>query len=230
MKLLINGDSHTAGAEAVNSHAFAEDDRKYVYMGRVPHPDNLKVSWGKKLGNMLNVATHVLAESASSNDRILRTTNQWLAEHESQEVFVIIQWSTWEREEWNIDGKYFQVNASGIDHVPESHQQKYKEFVANVDWTRSTNNWHKRIVKYHEYLTEQNIPHLFFNGNTDFSKVKEQYDFGSQYIEPYTGSYHSWLQENGHQTVSPDSYHYDERAHGAWAKRVMKHILDNKLI
>ena len=229
MKLLINGDSHTAGAEAVNAHAFAEDDGKYVYMGRAPHPDNLKASWGKKLGNMLNLATHILAESASSNDRILRTTNDWLSSHPS-DIFVIIQWSTWEREEWNINGEYFQVNASGIDWVPDSHKEKYKEFVANVDWNRCTENWHKRIIRYHEYLNEQGIPHLFFNGNTDFGKIKNQYDFGPAYMDPYTGSYDSWLQENGYNTVAPDSYHYDERAHGAWAKRVMRHILDNKLI
>lgn len=230
MKLLINGDSHTAGAEAVNSHAFAEDDRKYIYMGRAPHPDNLKASWGKKLGNMLNLSTHVLAESASSNDRILRTTNHWLAEHDPKDTFVIIQWSTWEREEWNVNGEFFQVNASGIDHVPGSHKERYKEFVANVDWTRCTTNWHKRIIKYHEYLSEQGIPHLFFNGNTDFSKVNERYEFGPSYVEPYTGSYHSWLQANRYKTVSPDSYHYDERAHGAWAKHIMRHILDNKLL
>ena len=229
MKLLINGDSHTAGAEAVNAHAFAKDDGRYVYMGRSPHPENLKVSWGKKLGNMFNLATHVLAESASSNDRILRTTNDWLATHPT-DVFVIIQWSTWEREEWNINGEYFQVNASGIDHVPDSHKEKYKEFVATVDWNRCTENWHKRIIRYHENLKERNIPHLFFNGNTDFGRITDQYDFGPAYMDPYTGSYHSWLQANGHETVSPDSYHYDERAHGAWAKHVMRYILDNKLI
>jgi len=230
MKLLINGDSHTAGAEAVNAHAFAEDDGKYVYMGRSPHPDNLKASWGKKLGNMLNVSTHVLAESASSNDRILRTTNSWLAENQGKDVFVIIQWSTWEREEWNIDGEFYQVNASGIDWVPDAHKERYKEFVASVDWNRCTENWHRRIIRYHEDLDKRGIPHLFFNGNTDFSRIREQHDFGSAYIDPYTGSYHTWLQENGYQTVAPDSYHYDERAHGAWAKRVMRYILDNKLL
>lgn len=229
MKLLINGDSHTAGAEAVNAHAFAEDDPRYNYLHRQPHPDNLKASWGRKLGNMLNLSTHVLAESASSNDRIIRTTNQWLAENK-KDTFVIIQWSTWEREEWNINGEFFQVNASGIDHVPDSHKEKYKEFVSTVDWTKCTNNWHKRIIKYHEHLTEQGIPHLFFNGNIDFSKVKDQYDFGLSYMEPYTGSYHSWLQANGYQTVAKDSYHYDSKAHGAWAKRMMRYLLDNKII
>ena len=78
MILYVNGDSHSAGAEAVNPHAFAEDDSKYFYMGRAPHPENLSVSWGKVLSNILKASFHCDAESASSNSRILRTTRNWL--------------------------------------------------------------------------------------------------------------------------------------------------------
>ena len=52
MILYANGDSHTAAAEAVNSYAFAEDDRNLVHLGRLPHPTNLAVSWGKKLSTL----------------------------------------------------------------------------------------------------------------------------------------------------------------------------------
>jgi hypothetical protein len=229
MKLLINGDSHSAGAEAVNSYSFAEDDPKYNYLHRQPHPDNLKASWGKRLGNMLNVPTHVLAESASSNDRIIRTTNEYLGEH-TKDIFLIVQWSTWERQEWSIDGTFYQVNASGIDDVPDSHKAQYKEFITNVDWFKCERNWHERIKLFHENLDKRGIPHLFFNGNAHFERITDHYDWGSSYIDPYTGSYHSWLQDNSYQTVAPGSYHYDEKAHGAWAKYIMRHILDNKLI
>jgi hypothetical protein len=44
MILYVNGDSHTAAAEAVNPHAFAEDDSALFYLGRAPHPENLAVS------------------------------------------------------------------------------------------------------------------------------------------------------------------------------------------
>jgi len=228
MRLLINGDSHAAGAEAVNSYAFAEDDAKYAYLKRQPHPDNLKASWGVKLGQMLNLGTTVLAESASSNERILRTTNEWLNNY-NKDVCIIIQWSTWERQEWLIDGQYFQLNASGIDDVPESHRQKYKEFVANVDWNQCEQTWHIRIKAFHDDLTKRQIPHIFFNGNTHFERIKRQNDWGLSYMEPYTGSYHSWLQKNGHQTVAANSYHYDSKAHGAWAKHLMRYIVDNKI-
>ena len=50
MILYVNGDSHTAAAEAVNSYSFAEDDPALFYMGRVPHPANIAISWGKLLG------------------------------------------------------------------------------------------------------------------------------------------------------------------------------------
>ena len=143
MILYVNGDSHTAAAEAVNPYAFAEDDNKYFYMGRVAHPDNLAVSWGKLLSLSLRSGFYCAAESASSNSRIMRTTREWLANRTSNnDVLVIIQWSTWEREEWLIDGTYYQINASGIDNVPISHQQQYKEYIDNVDWLQSTEQAH----------------------------------------------------------------------------------------
>ena len=129
MILYTNGDSHTAAAECVNNHAFAEDDQQYWMMGRAPHPDNLAVSFSKLLSNRLSCGLVCDAESASSNDRIIRTTKQWMEkfEHELYRTFMIIQWSTWEREEWLIDGTYYQINASGTDHVPKSHEGKYKK-------------------------------------------------------------------------------------------------------
>ena len=33
--LIVNGDSHTAGAEAVNRCAFAEDDSQYTHLKRM---------------------------------------------------------------------------------------------------------------------------------------------------------------------------------------------------
>jgi hypothetical protein len=136
MILYVNGDSHTAGAEAVNSHAFAEDDPALFYLGRAPHPDNLAVTWGKTLSLALRSGFRCDAESASSNARILRTTREWLAGggagHPDQ--LVIIQWSTWEREEWLYNNTYYQVGASGMDHVPQELQEKYRNFVIETDW------------------------------------------------------------------------------------------------
>jgi hypothetical protein len=56
--LYVNGDSHTAAAEAVNPHAFAEDDPELNYLGRLPHPANLAVRWGKLLSETFKAGFH----------------------------------------------------------------------------------------------------------------------------------------------------------------------------
>ena len=234
MILYVNGDSHTAAAEAVNTYAFAEDDPALFYMGRVPHPANIAVSWGKKLSQDIRASFHCGAESASSNQRILRTTREWVAQPRYQDALVIVQWSTWEREEWLHKGTYYQVNASGVDHVPEELQQRYKEFVVGVDWHRCTEHWHTEIWKFHQELKEQDIPHVFFNGNTSFDRIpiQNRYDWGKSYIDPYNnaGTYTSVLQKAGHQTVSPDSYHFGKEAHSFWTNYVLQYIVRNQII
>ena len=147
MILYVNGDSHTAAAEAVNPHAFAEDDPELNYLGRLPHPENLAVSWGKKLADTLKAGFKCDAESAASNARIMRTTREWIQEYPMNvaDCLMIIQWSTWERQEWLIDGTYYQINASGIDEVPDSYRDQYKKFVSEVDWTACTQQAHDDI-------------------------------------------------------------------------------------
>jgi hypothetical protein len=231
MILYVNGDSHTAGAEAVNNHAFAEDDSQYREMGRLPHPDNLAVSWGKKLADQLGWELHCDAESASSNDRIIRTTKQYLESHVTKPDLMILQWSTWEREEWFLYFNWYQVNASGIDHVHPELEERYKNFVANIDWRAKTREAHTKIWDFHLYLQARKIPHLFFNGNTDFSKVKTKKDWDVNYLAPYDSkmTYHSILQSKGVDTVSPHSYHYGADGHRAWANYILHYLIDNQL-
>jgi hypothetical protein len=233
MILYVNGDSHTAAAEAVNPYAFAEDDSQYFYMGRVAHPDNLAVSWGKLLSLSLRAGFHCAAESASSNVRIIRTTREWLANRSSNnDVLVIIQWSTWEREEWLIDGTYYQINASGVDQVPLSHQQQYREYIANVDWLQSTEQAHTDIWDFHKELQAQNIKHVFFNGNSDFSKIPDQQVWDQCYISPYDPAmtFDVIVRKEGFETVAANSWHFGRDAHSFFHRFMLKYIIDNNFI
>tara|TARA_Y100000992_G_C21273259_1_gene498242 strand:- start:644 stop:1342 length:699 start_codon:yes stop_codon:yes gene_type:complete len=232
MILLTNGDSHTAAAECVNNHAFAEDDPRYWVLGRAPHPENYEYSWSKLLAQRLNCGVKCLAESASSNDRIIRTTKKWIEQNKNDmyRTLCIIQWSTWEREEWLIDDVYYQVNASGVDEVPESHQQKYKEYVANIDWQTKTISAHKRIWDFHRELNKKNIKHIFFNGNNTFNSIKAHKKFDSSYIDPYGDTTFDSVCSSKCETVSPTSYHYGTDGHRVWAQFLTKYIVDNKLI
>jgi hypothetical protein len=230
--LYINGDSHSAAAEAIVPCAFAEDDSKYFYMGRAPHPDNARVAWGTELANLLKCKLHLDAESASSNTRIIRTTKKWLNGRGPRDILIVIQWSTWEREEWLIDDTYYQVNGSGIDMVPDSHKEQYKEYIANLSWLYKTQQAHQEIYEFHQWLDQGGFKHVFFNGNSHFGKIADQKYWGPSYIGPYDqhATYDSILRSNGFITVTPNSYHYGADAHAFWAKYMLKYILANDLI
>jgi len=232
--LYVNGDSHTAAAEAVNNHAFAEDDPHLYYLGRLPHPENLQHSWGKLLSLTLRAGFHCGAESASSNARILRTTREWLANNPNQDVLLIIQWSTWEREEWydHESKQYFQVNASGIDQVPQAWQEKYKQYIIGIDWQHKTDLAHEEIWAFHNELVAQNIKHIFFNGNSDFSKIKDQKDWSLNYIGPYDSNqtFDAIIQAAGIDTVAPNSYHYGKDGHSFFHRFMLQYIIANKFI
>lgn len=234
MILYVNGDSHAAAAEAVNAHAFAMDDGDLFYMGRAPHPDNLAVSWGRTLADTAKAVFRCEAESASSNDRILRTTRAWIDANPQDwyRTLVIIQWSTWEREEWEHAGTYYQVNASGTDQVPQELQEKYRNYILGVDWESRTQDAHSKIWALHQELEEKKIPHVFFNGNNDFSSIKEKKDWGANYIGPYdpAQTFSATLTKNGHETVAPNSWHFGKQAHSFWARVMLQYCINNKFL
>ena len=233
MIIYANGDSHTAGAEAVNTYAFANDDPRLFYMGRQPHPENAQVAWPKILGDLIKMPVHNNAESAASNQRIMRTTREWLDTTTHRDIFAIIQWSTWEREEWFYQGEYYQVTASGTDDVPDALKQQYKEFIANSNWAQAAKQAHQDIWAFHEELNTRNIPHLFFNGNWAWdTKYITAKSWNKSYIGPYDQNlcYSQWLKNNGFSTVAPNSYHFGKKEHTHWARFVLQYIIDNKLI
>jgi hypothetical protein len=233
MILYVNGDSHAAAAEAVNSCSWAEDDSSYFFLGHAPHPDNLQVSWGRLLSLAMRAALHCDAEAGSSNDRIIRTTRQWLEQHDARrDVLVVIGWSTWEREEWLHDGSYYQVNASGIDQVPPALQEKYRHYIMSIDWQEKTAQAHEQIWSFHKELDKQKIPHVFFNCNSDFAKISKPKRWGKSYISPYDGqqTYDAVLRANGFETVAPKSWHFGKDAHSFFSRFLLQYVVDNKLI
>jgi hypothetical protein len=232
--LYVNGDSHTAGAEAVNSYAFAQDDPRLYHLGRIPHPENLAVSWGRCLANTLKAGFYCDAESASSNARIIRTTRDWTKINRNKEKLIIIQWSTWEREEWQYNGILYQVNGSGIDHVPQEAQERYRNYIIGLDWQEKTRQAHKDIWAFHQELIGMDAPHIFFNGNNDFSAIPtaERFNWGDSYIDPYepAGTFSAKIQAAGIDTVTPKSYHFGQDGHSFWHKYMLNYVIKNNRI
>jgi len=233
MILYVNGDSHAAAAECVNPHAWAQDDGLYWGLGKQAHPDNERASFGCELANWLNAILYLDAQAGGSNQRIMRTTRNWLDQQDRvDDVFVVIQWSTWERQEWFYAGEWWQVNASGIDHVPAELQDEYREFVIGIDWRQATETAHRAIWEFHQELNAKGIRHLFFNGNSHFASSRHRYDWGDSYIAPYdpAQTYASVLKNNGFRTVSPESWHFGADAHCFWAEYLLQYINSRNLI
>jgi hypothetical protein len=233
MILYANGCSHTAAAEAVIKECFANDDGKHG-IDRRPHPRNLAASWCTQVAKDLDMDLVCEAEAGGSNPRILRTTRQWIENHPDKldDVVMIIQWTTWERDEWLHNGTWYQVNASGKDWVPEELQQRYKQFVIDVDWTKSTAECHKSIWELHQELLSKKIRHLFFSGHSTFSDIQNRQDWGHYYMDPYIKdqSYYNWLTKNGGTYARPEFTHFDAKSHRLWADYVLQYIYRNQIL
>ena len=239
MILYINGDSHAAGTDAEFSYGWAEDDSEFWDKGKCPHPDNEQVSFGAVLSELLGCQRINQSQAGGSNPRIIRVTKKWIESHPQllKDTFMLIQWSTWEREEWLHDKEWYQVNASGVDHVPAELEQRYRQYIIDIDYGACTRNSHDNIWQFHQYLNQKGIRHLFFNGNSTFSDLKSQTvpdcrDWKNCYLGPYVRelSYNSVLLANGFAHVNGKSGHFDKKAHCFWAKYVLQYINDNNLI
>ena len=233
MILYTNGCSHVAAGEAVNNHCFAEDDSKYFYLKRKPHPENLAVSFSAILAKLLQARLYCDAESAASNVRIVRTTQEFLNGHYkkqvNEDVFVLIGWTTWEREEWLHEGEYYQVNSSGVDEVPDALREKYKKWVVEnaTQWQTHQDNWHTKVWDLHQELNEHNIKHLFFNSYMSLNLINDQKDWGNTYVSPYNEdqTYYNVLKSKGYKTRQDrDNGHYMSDGHQAWAHHLLPHL------
>lgn len=233
MILYANGCSHTAAAEAAVPDVFAVDDGKHG-IDRRPHPANLAVSWCTQVANGLGMDLVCEAESGGSNPRIIRTTKAWVEANSAlwSDTVIIIQWTTWEREEWLHNGTWYQVNASGADWVPEELKERYKKYIVSIDWDQKTQQAHRDAWELHQELLSKKIRHVFFSGNSTFNDVQNRYNWGRYYMDPYVreSSYHSWLVQNGGTYANPQSYHFDAKSHRLWAEHVLQYIHTNQIL
>jgi len=228
MNIYINGDSHSAGAELVKDYCFARDDPAYAHLGELAHPECLNLSYGFRLAKTLNAGFFCEAISASSNARILKTTQQFLKNMPKSETAIIIGWSTWEREEWAHGDSVYQITASGSDQVPFDLEPQYKEWVMRQtpgEVVRKENYWHEKIHNLHKELQHRHIKHMFFNSYNYFGNVENQVDWNDCYIDPYnqSGTYWHWCEARGHQPVN-GGYHYGIDAHIAWSKHILARL------
>jgi hypothetical protein len=206
--LYVNGDSHSSGHEAGGPN--------YAY--------------GKHIAQALGYDYVCDAVPGCSNNSIIQRTQEYLKSNTPD--FLIIGWSTWERETWYWDDQSYNITASGHDKVHPALQDRYKQWV--IEQSVPEQQWHKEFTAHDDIWNFHNsikhIPHLFFNCFSHFfytvRQNKIQYNWGNNYIDPYNQNftYYYWLDKTGYKPVNPKFYHYGADAHKAWADFILPKV------
>ena len=209
MILYVNGDSHSQGVGV-------QIDESYP------------VIIAKEFG--LDIVNE--AQSGASNARILRTSKEYLASQQTPDL-IVIGWSTWEREEWQYENTYYNVNSSGHDPLPKILEHSYKKWVIEQTpeiLNKKSSHWHKEIFQFHKELLQKNIKHIFFNCMYNFFQIEDKLDWDMNFIGPYDNdsSYYWWLTQQGYE--SDKWYHFRASGHQAWGDRLISYIKEHKLL
>lgn len=215
MILYVNGDSNSAGTEV-----------------------DINQSWPCLLQQKLNCELINQSQPGGSNPGILRTTENFLNGTATQKLLIIIGWTSWEREEWEHQGSYYSVNASGKNSVPAELTDRYRDWVLVQDQSarfEKSKRLHQEIFKLHLTLSNRKIPHLFFNALMPFQHEtltdnSSRSDWGANYLEPYNNdyAYYWFLNHQGYQPTADN--HHKELAQHCWAELLYNYIQQNQII
>jgi hypothetical protein len=211
MILYVNGDSNSIGAEIKDkTHA-----------------------WPYLLAKQLRLTLVNDAKVGGSNPRILRTVSNFTTHTNTKDMFVVIGWTSWEREEWQQGNVYYDVNAGGHDNLPPDLELKYKIWVTEQNQNArdyKSQVTHEHIHKLHRHYREKNIPHLFFNALMPFCHSGKHLDWHNNFLGPYDNdlSYYWYLKKAGFIPTALN--HHTESAQAEWANVLYKHIQENKLL
>ena len=209
MILYTNGDEVTAAAQLVNEYSYASDDFTKVALGKKPHPDNLNASWSMHLSKLLKLSLVCEAEAYCSNERILRTTYDFVRNKlpalDSKLTYIVIGWTAWDREE-----VFDQVNNEYVSIT--NTEPRYRNNKRTPYWEERNKFWANEIWELHHYLNNLEIPHLFFNSlhrlEPEIVDIKDWYN---GYVDPYNLTYQKFTQVN-------HPYSINDKAQRDWAQ------------
>lgn len=213
MILYVNGDSHSVGAEC----------------------SDVTQAWPQLLADRLGFTLINEAKGGTSNPRIMRVASQSLSTVD-RNTFVVIGWTSWEREEWSFNGKYYDVNSGGHDTLPIELQERYKKWVTEQSPEQQgikSKNMHEQIHRLHRSLKDRHIPHLFFNALMPFQHNlldPNHKDWNNNYLDPYNNdaSYYWYLKNKGYKSTANN--HYTDNAQPVWADMLYNYIKENNLL
>lgn len=234
MKIFFNGDSHTCGSEV---------------------HDPLINTYSYQLARKLK-ATQVINPSVggASNDRILRTTEKYLAECERNNSYpdlIVIAWSEFTRQDWYLDGAYRSLTPDDgipiVVYLPELEidtddekkkaRFKYAKTLFQPDIVKDyiARYFQERIYNLHCELNHKKIPHLFFNAHISFNffcNMQElyQHDWQDRFWKPYEtyGCFREYFTSIGYEETP--YHHHGIAAHTKFADMLYDYIMEHNLL
>ena len=206
MKLFVNGCSHSAGDGT----------------------STLANSWPNQLAGLLGADLINYSLSGASNQRMIRTTREWLSSIDVQKKhFVIIGWSSWEREEWYHNQQFYQVNAGGHSRLPRELKDRYMKYVSQLDnngYVNAAKDTEEEIYQLAEDLQYYQVEYLFFNSFMQISETLKNNRWDYRYMTPFSNelNYFTYLEQAGHLPES--GRHFKDVAQTTWAQVVFQYI------
>ena len=213
--LYVNGDSHVAG----------------TYLDNMYQPD---ISFAGLLAKQNNLEYVNEAIAGGSNDRIIRTSKEYLKDADPSSTAVFIVWSTFERTEWFYENKWHQISGQPL-YEPNSNQTLNKLWKEYTDAVWHDNNEKSsifyfsraietqyKIKEFSDWLTNKGFKHLFCHAHSSFFYKKSGFEIewdNTRWLfnKPYDHSvtFCNKIIELGNK---PDlHWHFDENAHKDYA-------------
>ena len=109
MILYINGDEHSAAAEAAVPYVNAEENFDLWWMGDTPNPENVKVSFGNVLAHVLKARLTIEAKRGQTNEQIIAATKKFFGANAIREqVVAIISLPFLDHDQFSEFGQYLK--------------------------------------------------------------------------------------------------------------------------
>ena len=235
MLLLANGCSHTAGAEI-----------EYLLQG-----DCYEKAYPKWCADALGWEYENIADSGASQERIIRTTIQWVGrnykKYKNKEVFVVIMWSAPGRTEFYDDriNQYRQIvpNNDVVYKQEFTNTQYiyYKSYVAVQHRQTQMIKWYNNVILMQNYLYNLGINYLFLNAtetlpvstpsnSAQFLHLAAQINYKKYpWANIQENSYFNILKKRGFNSPlhAPSGGHLGEDAHKYYGEYLAKYIKEN---
>ena len=139
------------------------------------------------LAEELNCECFNNAKGGGSNQRIVRTTIDWLLKNKNKwsDVLVLVGWTEFHRYEILNNKNWIQINS--IDFPPEEIQntiryENWKSYIANFyNIWRMYNNYLDNILYLQLFLESNNIKYIFWDSIGDFSPDDDTFRYRNKY-------------------------------------------------